>query len=443
MISSVLTLGLAPVSALADTSAELQTKVDAAKANLDNLYNEAADASENLNQTKVELDDVNQQIDQNTQDIQAQQEVLAAKQSVLAGRVHDNYTSGGGTSLLSIVLGSSSFEDLWQNIYYSNKISEEDAQAIADVKDAKAQLEAKESELEQNKAQKEELVNTQQEQVNELNAKSAEAQDYYNGLSQELQDAIAAEQAAAEEAARQQAEAEAAAAAEAAAQVNADSTDSGTTATTTDDSGAAATTTDSTPAATTNTDNGASQQQATTNTDNGASQQQTNTNTTTNTTTNTNTNTNNGGTQRQTTNTNTSTNTNTNTTTKTTTTKTTTNTSQNLGGSARSIIVAAAYAQVGCAYVYGAASPGVAFDCSGLVMYCYAQAGISLPHSSASLAAYCNKSASQAQAGDIMWKPGHVGICVGNGVTIEAMNPYMGVTFGTTSDFVSCGSPAA
>ena len=38
-------------------------------------------------------------------------------------------------------------------------------------------------------------------------------------------------------------------------------------------------------------------------------------------------------------------------------------------------------AQVGKSYVYGAAGPN-AFDCSGLTMMAWAQAGISLPHSS-------------------------------------------------------------
>ena len=40
-----------------------------------------------------------------------------------------------------------------------------------------------------------------------------------------------------------------------------------------------------------------------------------------------------------------------------------------------------AMAQVGDAYVYGAAGPS-AFDCSGLTMMAWAQAGVSLPHSS-------------------------------------------------------------
>ena len=35
---------------------------------------------------------------------------------------------------------------------------------------------------------------------------------------------------------------------------------------------------------------------------------------------------------------------------------------------------------LGIPYVYGGADPSVGFDCSGLVMYCYAQIGIQLPH---------------------------------------------------------------
>ena len=43
--------------------------------------------------------------------------------------------------------------------------------------------------------------------------------------------------------------------------------------------------------------------------------------------------------------------------------------------------VSYAMAQVGDAYVYGAAGPD-AFDCSGLTMVSWAQAGVALPHSS-------------------------------------------------------------
>ena len=98
---------------------------------------------------------------------------------------------------------------------------------------------------------------------------------------------------------------------------------------------------------------------------------------------------------------------------------------------------------VGGSYVWGACSPSAkAFDCSGLVKYCYAVAGYNVSHSSRSLRVYCSKPASQAVAGDIVWRPGHVGICIGGGKTIEAMSPSQGVTFGSTSNFSLAGSPA-
>lgn len=51
-------------------------------------------------------------------------------------------------------------------------------------------------------------------------------------------------------------------------------------------------------------------------------------------------------------------------------------------GPAHSQVVAIAMLQLGKPYQWAAAGPN-SFDCSGLVMYCYAQIGISLPHSAA------------------------------------------------------------
>ena len=67
-------------------------------------------------------------------------------------------------------------------------------------------------------------------------------------------------------------------------------------------------------------------------------------------------------------------------------------------------IVATAKAMVGKKYVSGAADPKVGFDSSGLVQYAYAQAGISVTRSSASLYAECNKVAKEdAQVGDLVF----------------------------------------
>jgi cell wall-associated NlpC family hydrolase/uncharacterized protein YoxC len=106
-------------------------------------------------------------------------------------------------------------------------------------------------------------------------------------------------------------------------------------------------------------------------------------------------------------------------------------------------VVQIAYQQIGKPYVYAGAGPNV-FDCSGLVMYCYAQVGISLPHSSYM---QCNcgvrVSYDQLQPGDLVFFHGygHVGMYVGNGQYIHA--PHTGdvvrvASLGARSDF--CGA---
>ncbi len=89
-----------------------------------------------------------------------------------------------------------------------------------------------------------------------------------------------------------------------------------------------------------------------------------------------------------------------------------------------------ALAQVGKAYVYGAAGPN-AFDCSGLTMMAWAQAGVSLPHSSSGqMGSGTPVSSSDLQPGDLVfyYSPvSHVGIYIGNGKIVHAANPSTGV----------------
>jgi cell wall-associated NlpC family hydrolase len=93
--------------------------------------------------------------------------------------------------------------------------------------------------------------------------------------------------------------------------------------------------------------------------------------------------------------------------------------------------VSYAMAQVGDAYVYGAAGPS-AFDCSGLTMMAWAQAGVGLPHSSGGqMGSGPSISQSQLQPGDLVfyYSPvSHVGMYIGNGMIVHAANPGSGVT---------------
>ena len=102
-----------------------------------------------------------------------------------------------------------------------------------------------------------------------------------------------------------------------------------------------------------------------------------------------------------------------------------------------------ALAQVGDSYVYGAAGPD-AFDCSGLTMMAWAQAGVGLPHSSsAQYGSGPHIAMSDLQPGDLVfyYSPiSHVGIYIGNGMIVHAANPGTGVVVSSVSSMPYTGA---
>jgi cell wall-associated NlpC family hydrolase len=89
-------------------------------------------------------------------------------------------------------------------------------------------------------------------------------------------------------------------------------------------------------------------------------------------------------------------------------------------------VASIALSQLGTPYVWGGGAPG-GFDCSGLVMWAYAQVGVSLPHSSYAMYGYGVPVAEdQLAPGDLVFFDGlgHVGMYIGGGQFVEA--PHAG-----------------
>jgi peptidoglycan DL-endopeptidase CwlO len=105
--------------------------------------------------------------------------------------------------------------------------------------------------------------------------------------------------------------------------------------------------------------------------------------------------------------------------------------------------VAYALSKVGNGYVFGAAGPSV-FDCSGLTMAAWAQAGVALPHSSsAQYSSGRHISESELQPGDLVfyYSPiSHVGMYIGNGKIVNALNPGAGVVISGLHDMPYVGA---
>ena len=87
-------------------------------------------------------------------------------------------------------------------------------------------------------------------------------------------------------------------------------------------------------------------------------------------------------------------------------------------------IAAIAYTGIGSPYVWGGTTPN-GWDCSGFTQWVYAQAGISIPRVNAWTAM---TPTANPKPGDLVMQNGgaHVGIYVGNGMMISALNPSQG-----------------
>jgi cell wall-associated NlpC family hydrolase len=90
-------------------------------------------------------------------------------------------------------------------------------------------------------------------------------------------------------------------------------------------------------------------------------------------------------------------------------------------------VVGIALQYLGIPYVWGGSSPSTGFDCSGFIMYVFAQVGVSLPHHAASQYSYGTPvPREQLAPGDLVFFSGlgHAGIYIGGNQFVHA--PHTG-----------------
>lgn len=412
-LSAALITSGVPLAAYA-TPDDLQQRVNEAYATLMSYTMDLELAASELYSVREELAAVEAEIAATQEEIAAKKETIAQGQASISDRLSATYKNGNA-NLMSVVLGASDFSELFSRIFYANKVADADAKVIEQVRSDMAELEKKETELAQQKAEQEKLVTEQEAKTEQVNSRVSQQQAFYDGLDSELQAQLANEEALrlAQEAAEKAAQEES--------KNNNSNAGSGS-----------------------NTSNGSGNQGNGGNSGNSGNGG------------NGNNNGNSGNTTPEQPTTPTTPTTPEKPTTPTTPSKPSDNGNTN-NGNAPSSVVDIARSKVGSPYVFGTAGPDT-FDCSGLVTWSYKQLGISITHWSqgqfnlVKSKGHLVYDIDKLSPGDLVfWGTGgntskiyHVGIYIGGGRYVHASAPGIGVVESTlrlSTNYVGGGSP--
>lgn len=160
-----------------------QAELDEASGNYQNALQEQLDA-------EAKVDEAQKQIEEKTTEIQGYQEQLG-------DRARDMYRSGS-TTFLDVILGATSFEDFATTWNILEDLNQDDAELVQQTKTAREELEAAKTEAEEQAKVASDKAEEAKQVADAADAKAAEMQAVYDGLSAEAAELVQQEQAAEE-----------------------------------------------------------------------------------------------------------------------------------------------------------------------------------------------------------------------------------------------------
>lgn len=182
--------GAAETAALA----QAQKEYDAAREQLEQIGRKLEQTQYDLSETTNLLNELGKDITQTQADIEQTTSELETAQNALAAYLVISYKSGS-VSTLDLLLQSTDFNDFITRSYYVGCIQDSQVDAINEIKDLKARLEQQEQTLSTQQEQQAELQADLEAQQAELQTQQNEANTVVTGLSDQVKELFAAQQA--------------------------------------------------------------------------------------------------------------------------------------------------------------------------------------------------------------------------------------------------------
>lgn len=182
-----------PLRAFAVTEDDIsgaKARLAEAQAELDAIASEYEELSAAQSKTLDQIQVIKKKVQRVSRRIATLEEDLELKQEELARNVSEEYKDGN-RGVVDLMLNATSLEELISNLYYFDKISDEQANLIQSVKDTRDECKRKRTELEERKADLEAVSATQKKQLEAMRQKQYEAQELIEGLDDEVKKLIA------------------------------------------------------------------------------------------------------------------------------------------------------------------------------------------------------------------------------------------------------------
>lgn len=180
----------------APTNAQIERKraeATAAQAELDKMADELEVQVEEYNAISEALDQTREEIRTTRAQLEIATRELGDANSLLADRAANIYRDGN-QGLLSVLLGTTSFEDFVSRFDLLMRINRSDAQMVAQVKDAKARVESIEASLEAREAEQVSLRSETERRAEQIEAAIKKQETFVASLNAEVKTLIKAEE---------------------------------------------------------------------------------------------------------------------------------------------------------------------------------------------------------------------------------------------------------
>jgi peptidoglycan DL-endopeptidase CwlO len=187
LVAFAAALLLAAGSATADPDIQdKQAQAQAIIAELEELDMSLGAAAEAWNGANVELDRIDGELETNARHLVAARKSLNVAQRRIAERLRDLYVNGEGDSMLEVLLGSRSLDDVISRLDAIERVSSQDTRILAEVKQFRHEVETRRASLRDARERQAQVVAERAAQKRSIEAQLAQRQQLLSSVKDEI-----------------------------------------------------------------------------------------------------------------------------------------------------------------------------------------------------------------------------------------------------------------